>query len=103
MPTQSLEHTELMHYIPRLKWYTNDSKSPEGVEPDDQMNMVSVKIVQQALYYIRFFLVLLTPFLSIRSVTEKGFYMGNQRLHFSKPAVAASLPDRMYSLRLILD
>ena len=47
MPTKSLEHTELMHYIPRLKWYTNDSKSPEGVEPDDQMNMVSVKIVQQ--------------------------------------------------------
>lgn len=55
MPTKSLEHTELMHYIPRLKWYTNDSKSPEGVEPDDQMNMVSVKIVQQAPYYIRFF------------------------------------------------
>lgn len=100
MPTKSLEHTELMHYIPRLKWYTNDSKSPEGVEPDDQMNMVSVKIVQQADYYIRFFfLVLLTPFLSIRSVTDKGFYMGNQRLHFSKPAVAASLLHQIECIR----
>lgn len=79
---KSLEHTELMHYIPRLKSYTNDSKSPRRVEPDDQMNMVfSQNCPANSLLYT-FFFSALDAFLINKICHRERFLHGEPKAPF---------------------